>query len=59
MNASLPVSKPFQMVEQWFKEEGRSDGAMRQAGKSTHNLQLHRLSLQLNRPDLEVDTDGA
>ncbi len=26
---------------------------------NTHNLQLHRLALQLNRPDLEVNADGA
>ena len=26
---------------------------------STHNLQLHRLSLELNRPNLEVHPDRA
>ena len=27
--------------------------------ESTHDLQLHRLPLQLNRPDLEVDPNSA
>ena len=47
------------MVEQWFKQEGWRGGATRQVRESTHNLQLHRLPLQLNRPDLEVDPNSA
>ena len=44
------------MVEQPFEEGGRGE-ATRQVGRNTHNLQLHRLPLELYCPDLEVDAD--
>ena len=48
------------MVGQWFKVGEREGGKRRgKHWESTHNLQLHRLPLELNRPDLEVDADSA
>ena len=52
------------------KGEGRSlNGQAEEGGVSwdvraacqpnTHNLELHRLALELDRPDLEVDANGA
>ena len=34
-------------------------GSQEEYFEDTYNLQFHRFALQLNRPNLEVDTDGA
>ena len=41
-------------------ESGAHHSSRREdVGYSTHNLQLHSLALQLNSPDLEVNTNSA